>query len=189
MTDTKQKRGPWTQLSSDTVYENPWIRVDHQQVITPGGTDGIYGLVHFKHCALAIIPVDEQGNTRLVGQYRYALDQYSWELPMGGGVLGQPILASAQRELNEETGLYGGQWQQVMMLHTSNSVTDEVAYVFIATGLQQGAQQLEPSESDLVVKTLPFQQAIDMVMSGEITDAISVAGLLAAQRCIKVVDS
>ena len=189
MSGTEKKRGPWTQLSSETVYENTWIRIDHQQVITPAGTDGVYGLVHFKHCALAIIPLDEQGNTRLVGQYRYALDQYSWELPMGGGVLGQPIVASAQRELKEETGLYGGHWQQLMTLHTSNSVTDEQAYVFIATDLQQGEQALEDSESDLVVKTLPLQQAVEMAMNGDITDAISVAGLLAAKRWLKAADN
>jgi 8-oxo-dGTP pyrophosphatase MutT (NUDIX family) len=182
MSDKVIRRGPWQQLSSERVYENRWIAVDHQAVITPGGTEGIYGLVHFKNIALGIIPIDADGNTRLVGQFRYALDEYSWEIPMGGGALACDPLQSAQRELQEETGLKGGRWQQLLKLHTSNSVTDELALVYLAFDLQQGEQALEDSESDLQVKVLPFEEAVAMACAGEISDAISVAGLLAAQR-------
>lgn len=122
-----QQRGPWLRLSAEQVYDNPWISLSHETVITPGGTEGIYGNVHFKNRALAIVPVDEQGNTWLVGQHRYTLDAFSWEVPMGGGPLNEEPLQAAQRELKEETGYSAANWQQLMKLHTSNSVTDEEA--------------------------------------------------------------
>jgi 8-oxo-dGTP pyrophosphatase MutT (NUDIX family) len=177
-----QQRGPWQRLSQETVYENPWIEVTHEEVITPGNTDGIYGVVHFKNRAVGIVPIDKQGNTRLVGQYRYTLDKFSWEIPEGGAGADEFLLPAAQRELKEETGLYGGQWLQILNLHLSNSITDEEGYVFLAQDLEQGEQSLEASESDLVVKTLPLQDAIQMALKGEITDVLSVAALLAVSQ-------
>lgn len=179
-----QTIGPWRLISSKQVYDNPWISLSHEQVITPAGSDGIYGKVHFKNRAIGIVTLDEAGNTLLVGQHRYTLDEYSWEIPMGGGPLDEPPLAAAQRELQEETGLHGGQWQQLFKLHTSNSITDEEGFVFLATELQQGSQSLGDSESDLVVKQLPFSEAVAMMDRGEITDVISIAGLLAVQRLL-----
>jgi 8-oxo-dGTP pyrophosphatase MutT (NUDIX family) len=173
-------------LSQTGVYENPWIKVTHEEVITPGNTEGVYGLVHFKTRAMGIVPVDALGNTRLVGQYRYVLDQYSWEIPEGGAGPEEDLLQAAQRELKEETGLYGGQWQQLLDLHLSNSITDEAGAIFLATNLQQGRQQLEATEADLQVKTLPLTEAVAMALRGEITDVMSVAGLLAAERYLSV---
>lgn len=183
--DVKQKKiGPWLRLSSHEIYDNPWINLSHQEVITPGQTEGIYGVVHFKTHAVGIVALDADYNTWLVGQHRYTLDEYSWEIPMGGGPLDSDPLVAAKRELQEETGLHQGVWQQLMKLHTSNSVTDEVGYVFLAQNLEYGEQQLEPTESDLVVRRLPFEQALVMVERGEITDSISVAGILAVARII-----
>ena len=179
---TPTKVGPWLRLSSEEVYDNPWIRVKHETVQTPAGTDGIYGLIHFKSMAIGVVPIDKEGNTWLVGQYRYALDDYSWEIPMGGGPLNQDPLLAAQRELKEETGLVANDWRQILQLHTSNSVSDEKAYVYIAENLTQGAQRLEDSESDLVVKKLPLDEAISWALQGKITDAISVAALLFLAR-------
>lgn len=176
--------GPWQRLSQFEIYENKWIRVTHEEVITPGQTEGIYGVVHFKNFAIAILALDADHNTWLVGQHRYTLDEYSWELPMGGGALKVDALESAQRELQEETGLHGGVWQELMKLHTSNSVTDEVAYVFLAQELEMGEQELEASESDLIVRRLPFEEALVMVERGEITDAVSVAAILATARIL-----
>jgi 8-oxo-dGTP pyrophosphatase MutT (NUDIX family) len=169
--------GPWIRKSSRSVYDNPWLSVRHEEVITPGGTDGIYGIVHFKSRAIAIVPLDDENHTWLVKQFRYTLNEYSWEVPMGGAPLDEEPLLGAQRELKEETGLSATHWQQIMKLHTSNSVTDEEAYVFVARGLTQGEQALEPSE-DIEVMRLPFDEALAMVKRGEITDALSVAALL-----------
>ena len=176
--------GPWQRKSRAQVYENPWINLTHEEVITPAGSEGIYGKVHFKNRAIGIIPLDKNHNTVLVGQYRYALDEYSWEIPMGGGPLHEDPLQCAQRELKEETGLYGGDWQQLFKLHTSNSVTDEEGYVFLARDLMQGEQALEDTEKDLVLKHLPFSEAINLLEQGGITDVISIAGLLAVEKMI-----
>lgn len=179
-----KKIGPWTRLATKQVYENPWIRVFHDDVTNPAGNPGIYGRIEFKSVAVGIVPLDAEGNTYLVGQYRYALDDYAWEIPMGGCPLredrhysSQQLLDTAQRELREETGLRAESWQQIMRLHTTNSVTDEEGFVFLAQGLCEGEDELEETE-DITVKKLPLQEAVDMVMNGEITDAISAAALL-----------
>lgn len=174
---------PWKTKSIATVYENPWIRVEHHEVITPAGKDGIYGKAHFKNKAIAILPIDEEGNTWLVGQYRYALDAYSWEVPMGGGPLELDTLASAQRELKEETGLTASQWTELQLIHTSNSVTDEVGYIFLAQGLTEGEPEFEDTE-DISIKKLPFVEALEWVMSGKITDSLSVIAIFRVARAL-----
>jgi 8-oxo-dGTP pyrophosphatase MutT (NUDIX family) len=146
-------------------------------VTTPGNTPGIYGKVHFKNYAFGILPIDESGNTVLVGQYRYTLDAYSWEIPMGGGNLEVDPLESAKRELKEETGLLAKEWTPLLTIHTSNSVTDEVGYVYLARDLIQQAAEPEETEQ-LQLKHLPFEEAYEMVMQGEITDSVTVAAIL-----------
>jgi 8-oxo-dGTP pyrophosphatase MutT (NUDIX family) len=153
-------------------------------VINPAGNPGVYGKVHFKNKAIAIIPLDENNNTWLVGQYRYTLNEYSWELPMGGGALNQASLTSAKRELKEETGLTATIWKQLFRIHTSNSATDEEGFVFLAKGLTQGETEFEETE-EIVVKKLPFEEAISMVMKGEITDSLSIAGILWVKELIR----
>ncbi len=173
----KEAVGKWQRVSCEEVYENPWIRVTHEEVITPGNTEGIYGVVHFKNRAVGVIALDDDGNTWLVGQSRYALGSYSWEIPEGGSPDGEDPLDAAKRELAEETGLRAEHWEPLMTLHTSNSVCDEVAYLYLAKGLTEGQQNLDETE-DIVVKKLPLTEAIDMAVKGEITDAMSVAALL-----------
>ncbi len=179
----KKTENPWQKLSTQRIYDNPWIRVEEDQVINPSGGGGIYGKVHFKNKAIGIIPIDEHQNTWLVGQYRYVLDEYSWEIPMGGGPLGQDVLASAQRELKEETGLTAERWTKILRIHTSNSVTDEEGFVFLAEDLTQGKTEFEETE-DLAIKKLPFAEALEMVMNGKITDSLSLAGILKAARLL-----
>ena len=175
---------PWIKIQAKQIYQNPWISLEEHEVITPAGTKGIYGKVIFKNRALGIIPLDEEGYTWLVGQYRYTLDEYSWEIPMGGGLKEDDILENAKRELKEETGLIALHWQEIMRIHTSNSVTDEEGFVFLATGLTIGETDFEETEQ-LAIKKLKLSEAIEMVMKGEITDSISVAGLLKAERIVQ----
>lgn len=167
----------WKKLSSRTVYENDWMRVLEDHVINPGGGENQYGHVHFKNRAIAIVPLDEAGNTWLVGQDRYTLGTYSWELPMGGAPLDEDPLDAAKRELKEETGLSASRWSEVMRLHTSNSITDELGIVYVAEGLTEGETAFEETE-DLQIRKLPLADAVQLVHQGEITDAISVAAIL-----------
>ena len=170
----------WKTLSQKTVYDNPWIEVSHRDVITPGGTPGIYGKVHFKNIAVAVLPVDEEGYTWLVGQYRYTIDRYSWEIPEGGCPLGTDPLEAAKRELLEETGITAQRYTRLYDSYTSNSVTDEYAVAYLAQDLTFGEAQPEPSEN-LQVKRVPLAEAIAMMHRGEITDMFSMLTLLKAQ--------
>ena len=171
----------WQTISSNTVYENPWISVAHRNVINPGGKPGIYGVVGFKNKAIGIVPLDENGFIYLVGQYRYTLGEYSWEIPEGGGPLHEDPLAAAKRELQEETGLEAGNWRQIGRIHTSNSVTDEEGFIYLATVLKQGTPNPEESE-DLRIRKIPLAEAVNMVMRAEITDSISMTAILMVAR-------
>lgn len=176
---------PWKTLSSKDIYDNPWIHVREDQVINPAGGNGIYGVVTFKNKAIGVIPIDDEGFTYLVGQYRYSLNEYSWEIPMGGGPLGQEPLLSAQRELKEETGYVAASWELIMRIHTSNSVTDEEGFIFLARNLTAGETEFEDTE-DLQIKRVHISEAVEMAYDGRITDAISIAGLLKAGRLLRI---
>lgn len=173
----------WKRLARRVVFENPWIAVYEDHVINPGGGENQYGNVHFKNRAVAILPLAANGDTWLVGQDRYTLSSYSWELPMGGAPLDEAPLEAAKRELREETGLSANDWTEYMTLHTSNSITDEVGIVFIARDLQQGETAFEETEN-IAIRRLPLAEAIAMAARGEITDAISVAALFRARELL-----
>jgi ADP-ribose pyrophosphatase len=174
---------PWDTLESEVVYTNNWIDLRHNQVVNPAGNEGIYGVVHFKNIAAAIIPLDVEQNTYLVGQYRYPLNEYSWELPMGGSPLLENVLDGAKRELLEETGLIAKKWTEIAKIHTSNCVTDELGYVFLAENLTQNIAVPEETEI-LVVKKLPFKEVLEMAESGQITDSISLVGIYKLARIL-----
>lgn len=167
----------WKTLRSRIIFDNPWMTVVEDRVIDPGGGENDYGHVKFKNRAVAIVPLDKDGNTWLVGQQRYTLGLYSWELPMGGAPLAEDPLAAAKRELKEETGLIANEWRQLMFIHTTNSITNEEGYVFVARDLEQGETEFDESE-DLQVRKLPLAEALQMIRQGEITDVISIAALL-----------
>lgn len=172
-----KEENPWTIKSSKSIYENPWIGLTEHQVLNPAGGDGIYGVVHFKNLAIGIIAIDEEDHIFLIGQYRFPLKQYSWELPEGGGPLGSNPLDSAKRELLEETGLVAKNWEEVLRMHLSNSVSDELGILYLAKNFEQ--HEAEPEETEqLEIKRIPFEEAYQMVMNGEITDSLSVAGIL-----------
>jgi 8-oxo-dGTP pyrophosphatase MutT (NUDIX family) len=178
-------KNPWKTLNKKLIYSNPWIKLEEHEVLTPGGKEGIYGKVLFQNIAAAVIPLDEELNTWLVGQYRYTLQEHSWEIPMGGSQLGQNVLESAKRELKEETGLMASKWTKIMRVHPSNSVSDEEGFVYLAEDLTLGNTQFEDTE-DLEIRKMPLAEAIDKVMKGEITDAISIAGLLKAGKLLDI---
>lgn len=175
-----ENQNPWKTKTDEIVYQNNWIEVHHQEVITPGGTDGIYGLIHFKNLAIGIIPLDAEMNTWVVGQYRYPLKKYSWEIPEGGGKIGIDPLASAQRELLEECGIIAKDWELILEMDLSNSATDEHALLYVARDLS--FTEAEPEETeDLQVKKIPFSELFQMVMDGRITDAMTVGAVLKLQ--------
>ncbi len=167
---------PWKTLQIREVFDNPWIRVTAEDVIKPGGSPGTYGKVSFKNLACGIVPVADNGDTWLVGQYRYTLGSYSWEIPMGGVPQGEDPLAGAQRELREETGLTARNWQPLLHCHVSNSITDEAGIAFLAEELTEGEPDFDDGE-DIQIRRLPFKDALHMVMQGEITDLLSMAAV------------
>lgn len=168
---------PWTTLSSRDVYDNAWISVREDGVLRPDGAPGIYGVVHMKNKAIGIVAIDADDHIYLVGQYRYPLDCYSWEIVEGGGPHDEDALDAAKRELHEETGLIAANWRQLGTAHLSNSVTDEEAIYFLATDLTQHEAQPEGTEQ-LEVCRVPFDEALQMVENGEITDGLSIIGIL-----------
>lgn len=172
-----EHHNPWTILKEKKIYDNPWISLTEFDVLNPSGGKGIYGKVHFKNHAIGIIPLDKDLNTYLVGQYRFALNKYSWEIPEGGGPLGIDLLESAKRELKEETGLVAEEWTQISDFHLSNSVTDEYGCIFLARDLTQEEAMPEETE-ELLVKKVPFEEAYQMVEQGIITDSVAVTAIL-----------
>ena len=182
----EKNESPWKVTSEEEKYDNQWINVKEYGVINPGGGRGIYGKVSFKFFAIGIIPIDDENNTWLVGQHRFTLDEYSWEIPMGGGFLNIDPVKSAKRELKEETGIEAKRWEHILKIHTSNSVTDELGHVYLATDLSFGGLSLEETESDLQVKKIKIHDALQMVEEGLITDAISLAGLLKVARILNI---
>ncbi len=171
------EENPWITNSSEKVYESPWIKVTKHDVLNPAGKPATYSTVHFKGLAIGVLAIDNELNTWLVGQWRYPVNEYSWEIPEGGGALDVEPVESAKRELKEETGIVAKNYREIMRLHLSNSATDELAIVYIATGLS--FENSEPEESEVLqIKKIHFNEAYNWVMEGKITDAITVAAIL-----------
>ncbi|MEE2527261.1 NUDIX hydrolase [Hyphobacterium sp. HN65] len=179
MMDHKMKRAGWTVTSRETVFENPWLELNSYEGIRPDGKPGTYGVMSPKGYAILILPLFEDGTIMLVGQPRFALDNYSWEIPEGGSLKSDPPLDGAKRELKEETGLTAAYWQEILQAEVSNSLTDEVAFGYLATGLVEG--EPEPEGTEIIeTRRLHFLDALEWVMSGKIRDLSSVAMILKA---------
>ena len=164
--------GPWRRRSRRLAYENPWIQVHHDEVTRPDGEPGIYGVVHFRTRAIGVVAIDDEDRVILVGQHRYTLDRYTWEIPEGGVPPDEDLLAGARRELREETGCEAAAWREIGAFDTSNSITDEIGMLYLATGLMDGAASPDATE-DLVVRRIAFGEVMAMMDRGEITDAMS----------------
>jgi 8-oxo-dGTP pyrophosphatase MutT (NUDIX family) len=179
MSDTNplpQAVGPWRRRSRHTAYANPWIEVFHDEVDRPDGTPGIYGVVHFRTQAVGVVAVADDGRILLVGQHRYSLDEYSWEIPEGGVEDGEPLVEGARRELREETGYDAETWRQLCRMSVSNSVTDERGAIFLATGLRAGDAAPEATE-DLAVRWATLDEVLAEIDAGTIHDVITLAGV------------
>ena len=172
-----KERGPWKTLSEEEKYSTPWISVSHHVVIDPSGTAGIYGVVHFKNMAVGIVPLDDELNTWIVGQYRYPIQTYSWEIPEGGADRTKPPQESAERELREEAGIVAAKWTPILHMHLSNSASDEEAFLYVAQGLTFFEPEPDHNE-ELVSRKLPFEELYQMVMRQEVTDSLTVAAVL-----------
>jgi 8-oxo-dGTP pyrophosphatase MutT (NUDIX family) len=168
--------GPWRRRSRERVYGNPWIEVYHDEVDRPDGTPGIYGVVHFRNAAVGVVAVADDGRLLLVGQHRYSLDEYSWEIPEGGVPLGESLVEGARRELREETGFDAVGWRELCRLTVSNSVTDERGAIFVATGLREGPAEPEATE-DLAVRWATLDEVLGEIASGRIHDLLTIAGV------------
>ena len=177
MAEPHDQSNPWTTLGSRPIYENPWIKVREDQVLRPDGNPGIYGVVHFRGIAIGVLPVDERGRVWMVGQFRYTLGQYSWEIPEGGCPDGEELEAAARRELKEETGLVAGRLEVLARSHLSNSVSDELGIIYRATELVEGESAPEGTER-ITVRRMEWDEVWGMLMRGEITDSMSVVALL-----------
>ena len=178
--DFPLKHGPWTTLSDEVVHDSPWIKVSHHAVVDPGGNNGGYSVIHFKAFAIGIVPLDEEMNTWIVGQYRYPIKKYSWEIPEGGGDRTLPPLDSAKRELMEETGIKAERWDKILEMDLSNSASDEEAIIYLARDLS--FFEAEPEENEeLEQRKLPFPELCDMVTRGEVRDSLTVAAVLKIQ--------
>jgi len=165
--------GPWIRRSRRVAYENAWITIWHDEVTRPDGAPGIYGVVHFENLAAGVLALDADDRVLLVGQHRYALDAYSWEIPEGGVPDGESAIDGARRELLEETGVEAAEWRELARVHLSNSVSDELAVLFLATGLTPGVAQPDGTE-DLVLRWTPFADVLEMTLDGRISDAMTV---------------
>lgn len=174
---------PWTTHASREVYENEWMAIREDDVTTPTGTEGIYGVVS-KTMALGVVAIDADDRVVLVGQWRYPMDRWSWELPEGGLDDGEEPLTGIRRELAEEAGLGAHNWERLLAapVALSNSVSDEVAMLWLATDLYAEEVASHDPTEDLRVARVPFDDAVGMVLDGRIEDAMTVMGLLLVDR-------
>ncbi|MGN6366311.1 NUDIX domain-containing protein [Asticcacaulis taihuensis] len=171
------RRPQWQDLTSQVVFENPWIRIESHDVMAPTGRPAHYGLVKFANRAIAVLPLHDDGTVSLVGQARFAVDAYSWELPEGGGPHDEDPRQAAIRELREETGLVAANLREILSFDMSNSVTDEVAVCFLATGLSQS--DIAPDETEAFeYARVPFKDLLDAVIKGQVRDGLTVVSVL-----------
>jgi ADP-ribose pyrophosphatase len=177
---TRKSEIPWRRLSSTPVYANRWISVREDQVALPDGRTTVYGVVSCGHC-VGVLPFVDADTVLLVRQYRYVAGRASWEMPTGGVHAGETLAQAAQRELAEETGHRARRLEPVSTYHTSKSVVDETAHLFLAEDLHRA--DTAPDETEFIdVNPFPFDTVLRMVLEGAIVDSMTIVAVLLAAR-------
>jgi ADP-ribose pyrophosphatase len=173
---------PWRTRASRTIYQNAWLRLREDLVELPSGRTTIYGVVSTGSC-VGVLPFLDPDTVVLVRQYRYVAGRYTWEMPTGGVMPGESIQAAAQRELAEESGYRAGRLEPVCVYHTSKSVMDETAHLFLASELTRAEDRPEPDVIEsFQVRPHRFQEVLAMVDTGEIVDSMTIIAVLQADR-------
>ena len=180
---------PYTVLDRRFLYDSPWIRIREDRFQHRRGAEGRYAVCGFVRTACGVLALDEQDRVVLVGQWRYPLEAYSWELPEGGGDVSESPFEAITRELAEEAGLTAQVWEPLAFFHPSNSSTEEEAFLFLATGLHPSEGHQAEDDEELLVHREPFQDCLRRVLSGELTDSLTVMALLALQARRSGVDA
>ncbi len=169
------RKSPWITLSSRIVASNPWFRLRKDQVVRPDGRRGEYNTV-LAPTAVGVVPCFDDGSILLVGQYRYSIGRFSWEIPEGGGKPGERPVQTARRELLEETGYTARTVRSLGIFHTSNCFTDETAYLYYARHLRAGESRPDGTEQ-ISTRRVAFADAYRMAIDGRITDSITIVAL------------
>jgi ADP-ribose pyrophosphatase len=177
---SERARAPWRTRSTRTVYENAWIRVREDVAEMPDGRATIYGVVQCAP-AVGVLPFLDPDTVVLVGQYRYVARGFYWEMPTGGVAEGEALEDAVQRELGEEAGYRAGRLTPLCTFHTSKSVVDETAHLYVADALVRVVHEADPTEF-LEVRAFPFAEVLRMVETAEIKDAMTVIAVLHAAR-------
>ena len=173
---------PWRTRSSRTIYQNPWLHLREDLVELPDGRTTVYGVVSTGSC-VGVLPFLDPDTVVLVRQYRYVAGRHTWEMPTGGVGPGEPIQDAAQRELAEESGYRAGRLEPVCVYHTSKSVMDETAHLFLGFDLTGAGDAPEPDETEsFQVRPHRFDEVLGMVDTGEIVDSMTIIAVLQAER-------
>lgn len=177
--DDGRPRPAWRNDSVETLFENPWLRLTRHEATAPTGTPADYVVARPRNLACGVLPIHSDGTVTLVGQARFALMNYSWEMPEGGVPVNEDPLVGVQRELLEETGLVARDWREVLRMELSNSITDERAIAWLAWDLTQTDARPDPTE---VIETarVPFMSLMAEIDRGSVRDAFTVATALRA---------
>jgi ADP-ribose pyrophosphatase len=177
---TKLSETPWKTLATKAIYRNRWLALREDLVEMPDGRTTIYGVVSCGDC-VGILPFVDPDTVLLIRQYRYVAGRPTWEMPTGGVHAGESLEEAAQRELGEETGYRAERLTRVSTYHTSKSVMDETAHLYLAEGLTR--LPLPPDDTEFIeVRPFPFQEALRLVLSGEVLDSMTIIAVLLAAR-------
>lgn len=175
---------PWQDHGSRTVYDNPWLALTEHEATAPTGLAATYGVLRPKNVAVGVLPLHSDGTVTLVGQSRFALMNYSWEMPEGGAPFDEAPLDGAKRELAEEAGLSARIWREVLRMELSNSMTDERAIAWLAWDLVEVPVDPDPTEVIATVR-VPFMTLMAEIDRGAVRDAFTVATALRAYHLVR----